>query len=91
MLSDILPMNSDESIAYILQRDITDTMQLLAEGHEPFAICAAKLRNVLMIYKTTLPPDQYKDIIEYIVAESDNVPDLKDYAGLMNIPSMGVH
>lgn len=84
-------MNSDESIAYILQRDIADTMQLLAEGHEPFAICAAKLRNVLMIYKTTLPPEGYASMIQCIVAESDNVPDLKDYAGLMNIPSTGVH
>lgn len=84
-------MNSDESIAYVLQHDIADTMQLLSDGHEPLVICAAKLRNVLMIYKTTLPPDEYTSMIQCIVAESDNVPDLKDYAGLMNISSMGVH
>ena len=84
-------MDSDESIKRVLEHDIADTMKLLAEGYEPYIICAAKLRNVLMIYKTTLPPDEYASMIQCIVTESDNVPDLKDYAGLMNIPNMGVH
>lgn len=84
-------MNSDESIKHVLEEDMAHIIQLLTDGHEPLVICAAKLRNVLMIYKTTLPPDDYTSMIQCIVAESDNVPDLKDYAGLMNIPSMGVH
>lgn len=84
-------MNSDESIKHVLEEDMAHIIQLLTDGHEPLVICAAKLRNVLMIYKTTLPPDEYTSMIQCIVAESDNVPDLKDYAGLMNIPSMGVH
>ena len=81
----------DKQLMELLEHDIADTAKLLDQGYDAHAICAAKLRNVLMIYKTTLPPDEYASMIQCIVAESDNVPDLKDYAGLMNIPSMGVH
>lgn len=84
-------MNSDESIKHVLEEDMAHIIQLLTDGHEPLVICAAKLRNVLMIYKTALPPDEYAGMIQYIATESDNVPDLKDYARLMNIPSTGVH
>jgi hypothetical protein len=77
-------MNSDKSIAYILEHDIRDTARLLDEGHDPYAICAAKLRNVLMIYKTTLSSNEYKSMMEYVMTNLDDVPDLKDYAGLTN-------
>lgn len=84
-------MDFDESLVYVIEHDIADTVHLLNEGHDPFVICAAKLKNVLMIYKTTLSADEYTKLIEFIVAQSDNVPDLKDPLGLLNKLSTGLH
>lgn len=89
-LNGIPPMDSDESILYVLEHDIADTANLLDAGHDVNAICAAKLRNVLMIYKTTLSDSDFKNMMEYVMSALDDVPNLKDYAKQIN-SKLGMH
>jgi len=83
-------MDSDQSILYILEHDIADTAKLLDAGHDVNAICAAKLRNVLMIYKTTMSENDFKELMDYVMSALDDVPNLKDFSKQIN-SKLGMH
>lgn len=83
-------MDSDESIIYVLQHDINDTANLVTAGHDINAICAAKLRNVLMIYRTTMSDSDYKNLMAYVMSSLDSVPNLKDFANQI-VSKSGLH
>jgi len=83
--------DSDKKLMELLEHDIADTAELLDQGYEAFAICAAKMKNCLMIYRTTLKQDEYKNLLELVMESAFDVPNLNEYKHLLSKKDIGLH
>lgn len=81
----------DKQLMELLEHDIADTAKLLDQGYTAHAICAAKLKNCLMIYRTTLEPADYESFLHVVMESALDVPDLNDYKHLLNEKDLGLH
>jgi hypothetical protein len=81
----------DKQLMELLEHDIADTAKLLDQGYTAHAICAAKLKNCLMIYRTTLGPGEYEKFLHYVMENALDVPDLKDFKHSLNEKDLGLH
>lgn len=83
--------DTDKELMDLLEHDIADTAMLLDKGYTAHAICAAKLKNCLMIYRTTLGPEEYENFLHVVMESAREVPDLNDYKHLLNEKDLGLH
>lgn len=81
----------DKQLMELLEHDIADTAKLLDQGYDAHAICAAKLKNCLMIYRTTLEHHEYENFVKFIMESAFDVPDLKDFKHSLNEKDLGLH
>lgn len=81
----------DKQLMDLLEHDIADTAKLLDRGYDAHAICAAKLKNCLMIYRTTLGPGEYEAFLQVVMQNALSVPDLKEYKNLLSEKDLGLH
>lgn len=83
--------DKDKQLMELLEHDMDDTSKLLDRGYDTHAICAAKLKNCLMIYRTTLKQEEYESLLKCVMESAYDVPDLKDYKHLLAEKHIGLH
>lgn len=81
----------DKQLMELLEHDVVDTANLLNQGYTAHAICAAKLKNCLMIYRSTLEPADYEHFLQVIIESAREVPDLNEYKHLLSGKDLGLH
>ena len=47
--------------------------ELLEEGHKPFAVAGVMSNIALSMYKTSLPPEDYNTMMDYISQNRDRI------------------